>query len=147
MAQPARDPDMIAFGIIASSGDARSQAFLALQAAQDGKFEEAEELLKKAKASGARAHQEQTQLLFDEINGKPATISLLMVHAQDHLMTSMLAQELIEGMVESLKKQAETDSILRKEIASLQAALQKEADRPEETDTAQQESGRPEQRA
>lgn len=147
MAQPARDPDMIAFGIIASSGDARSQAFLALQAAQNGNFEEAEELLKKAKASGAKAHQEQTQLLFDEINGKPGTINLLMVHAQDHLMTSMLAQELIEGMVESLKKQADRNSALQQEIDALRAMVQKDAVQTEKSLAHNAGSDRPEQQA
>ena len=38
--------ELISFGIIANSGDARSFAFGALEAAKAGNFEEAEELLK-----------------------------------------------------------------------------------------------------
>ena len=34
-----------------------------------------------------------------EANGEKLDYSIIMVHAQDHLMTSMLAKELIEEMV------------------------------------------------
>lgn len=38
--------EMISFGIIANAGDARSFAFQALEAAKEGKFDEADELMK-----------------------------------------------------------------------------------------------------
>lgn len=38
------------------------------------------------------------------MNGNTSEMSLLLVHSQDHLMTSMLAQELIEEMIELYKK-------------------------------------------
>lgn len=89
----------VSFGIIASAGDARSYAFGALEAAKAGNFEEAEELLKKSDAAAVEAHHAQTDLLFNEVNGNKVPVDVLLVHAQDHLMTSMLAVELIKELI------------------------------------------------
>jgi len=92
-------PEMISFGIIANAGDARSFAFGALEAAKAGNFEEAEELLKKSNAAAVEAHHAQTELLVKEANGEKTPVDVLLVHAQDHLMTSMLAVELIKELI------------------------------------------------
>ena len=41
----------------------------------------------------------QTQLLSKEASGDHPVVDVMLVHAQDHLMTSMLAQELVEEIV------------------------------------------------
>lgn len=89
----------IAMTIIANSGDARSLAFGALECARKGEFDKAGELLKKSKEAAVIAHQAQTDLLIGEANGIKNEINVLLIHSQDHLMTSMLAQELIEEMI------------------------------------------------
>ena len=99
--------DMISFGIIANSGDARSFAFQALRAAREGRLEEADELMKKADEASAKAHKSQTDLLFSEMNGEKKPIDLLMVHSQDHLMTAMLAMDLIREMIELYRSRHE----------------------------------------
>jgi len=91
--------EMISFGIIANAGDARSYAFGALEAAKAGNFEEAEELLKKSNDAAVEAHHMQTELLVNEANGQKTPVDVLLVHAQDHLMTSMLAVELIKELI------------------------------------------------
>ncbi len=91
--------DLVSMTIIANSGDARSFAFQALEEAKDGKHDEANELLKKAEESAHLAHKAQTELLFAEANGKKNDINVLLIHSQDHLMTSMLAIELIREIV------------------------------------------------
>lgn len=91
--------DLISFNIIANSGDARSFAFGALEAAKAGNFEEADELLKKSEEAATIAHKAQTELLFKEANGVKNEVNVLLVHSQDHLMTSMLAQELIKEII------------------------------------------------
>ncbi len=93
----------ISFGIIANAGDARSFAFEALAAAKEGKFDEAEELMQKSKDASTLAHKSQTDLLFAAMNGNAPDVDILLVHAQDHLMTSMLAQELIAELIELYK--------------------------------------------
>lgn len=96
--------EMISFGIIANAGDARSFAFAALEEAKAGNFEEAEKLLKKSDEAATLAHKAQTELLFKEAQGDKTPVDVLLVHAQDHLMTSMLAVELIREMINLYKK-------------------------------------------
>jgi len=96
-------PEMVSFGIIAHAGDARSYAFGALAAAKAGNFEEAAELLKLSDAAAVEAHHMQTDLLIGEANGNKTPVDVLLVHAQDHLMTSMLAVELVKELIELYK--------------------------------------------
>lgn len=85
--------------IIANSGDARSYAFRALEQAKEGNFKEAEEMLAKSQESANLAHKAQTELLVKEANGEKQEINVLLIHSQDHLMTSMLAVELINEII------------------------------------------------
>ena len=55
--------------------------------------------MKQAELSSIKAHQAQTDLLVKEANGENVTLNVLLIHAQDHLMTSMLALELIQEMI------------------------------------------------
>ena len=97
--------DMVSMTLIANSGDARSMAFGALEAAKAGNFEEADELMKKSEEAATLAHKAQTDLLFKEANGDHTEVNVLLVHAQDHLMTSMLATELIKEIILLYKKE------------------------------------------
>lgn len=91
--------EQVSMELIANSGDARSYAFQALNEAKKGNYEIAEQLLKQSEESSVKAHQAQTDLLFSEANGEKTEINVLLIHAQDHLMTSMLAQELIKEII------------------------------------------------
>ncbi|WP_261835624.1 PTS N,N'-diacetylchitobiose transporter subunit IIA [Vibrio ishigakensis] len=93
-------------GIIINAGESRSLCYEALRQAKQGQFEEAESLIKEAQEAANRAHLVQTQLIeADEGTGK-TKMTLIMVHAQDHLMTSMLAKELVVEMIELHKRVA-----------------------------------------
>lgn len=89
----------VAMQIIAYSGDGRSLAFRAMDAAEKRDFEQAHELLKQSNEAISKAHDVQTDLLVAEANGKQTPFSILLIHSQDHFMTSMLANELITRMV------------------------------------------------
>jgi cellobiose PTS system EIIA component len=52
----------------------------------------------------AVAHQLQTKLIQAELNGALKEKTLLLIHAQDHLMTAMSEQKLIERMIRIIKK-------------------------------------------
>ncbi|SEG68557.1 PTS N,N'-diacetylchitobiose transporter subunit IIA [Vibrio hangzhouensis] len=91
-------------GIIINAGQSRSLCYEALRHAKNGEFEEAEGLMKEAQEFANQAHLVQTQLIeADEGTGK-MKMTLVMVHAQDHLMTSMLAKELVAEMIELHKR-------------------------------------------
>ena len=91
--------DLMSMTIIANSGDARSFAFQALESVKAGKLEEAEELLKKSDDAVNLAQKAQTDLLVKEASGEKQDINILLIHSQDHLMTSMLANELIKEII------------------------------------------------
>lgn len=90
--------------LIINSGESRSCAMQALYAAKAGKWDEVDKLLKESTAASKLAHVVQTSLIgLDEGTGK-VPVNLIMVHAQDHIMTSMLARELIEELIEVHRK-------------------------------------------
>lgn len=83
----------IAFELILHAGNSRSQSILAVREAEDGNFEKAEEHLKEAENELRLAHDIQTDLLQKEAEGDTHEISILMIHAQDHLAMAMSQKE------------------------------------------------------
>ena len=92
------------FELIAYGGNARSLAYEALEAAENYDFNKADELLKQSQEELSHAHKTQTALIQRELNGKTIEKSLLLIHAQDHLMTAISEQKLIEHMIKLIKK-------------------------------------------
>lgn len=95
------------FTIISCAGQARSLCFSALQAARQGDFTAAEEALARAQAELLKTHQVHTDMIQREAAGEPQAVSLLLMHAEDHLMTSLFAKDLMVELVAMLKEQAE----------------------------------------
>lgn len=93
------DMETIAMQIIASAGDGKALAFEALEEAKAGNFEKARTFLKESEQASLGAHKAQTGLLVQEANGKKADIDVLLIHSQDHLMTGIIAFELIREMI------------------------------------------------
>ena len=90
--------------LIINAGSAKSLAMEALKAAKDGNWKGADDLLSESSAAAKKAHDVQTQLIgLDQGEGK-VPVNLIMVHAQDHIMTSMLARELIEELIDIHRK-------------------------------------------
>ncbi|MFA6075171.1 MAG: PTS lactose/cellobiose transporter subunit IIA [Negativicutes bacterium] len=102
--------EMVIFQLITFGGSARSDVFEAYAAAKAGKFEDAQALVKSAGEALLEAHKVQTDLIQQEAAGNNMTVKLLMVHAQDHLMTSILAKDLIENMIDMQKQIQELQS-------------------------------------
>lgn len=92
------------FEIIIHGGNARGMAYEALEKARVGDYDEVERLLAECKAEMTLAHNTQTKLVQDEIRGDEIKISLLLIHAQDQLMTAMAEQTLILQMIEMQKE-------------------------------------------
>ncbi|XUB51482.1 PTS system lactose/cellobiose-specific IIA component [Enterococcus sp. DIV1089c] len=53
-----------------------------------------------AKESLVQAHHSQTQMLTQEAQGNHVQVTLLTVHSQDHLMTSIAFTDLAEELIE-----------------------------------------------
>lgn len=99
----------ISFKLIASAGDARSLAFSALSQAKQGEFEAARSLMDQSKEAALKAHHVQTELLTREASGDHLPVDVLLVHAQDHLMCAMLAQELVQELICVYEQKAACD--------------------------------------
>lgn len=61
--------------------------------------EKAHEKLTEAEKSLVKAHHSQTELLTNEAQGEKTDFSLLLVHSQDHLMTSITFNDLAKEFV------------------------------------------------
>ncbi|MBU5592546.1 PTS lactose/cellobiose transporter subunit IIA [Clostridium sp. MSJ-4] len=92
------------FEIIAHTGEARGYVFDALKSAKEGDFEKAKELMEKSEEESRIAHNVQTKLIQEEINGEGVQINMLLVHAQDQIMTAMSEQYLVAQMIELYKE-------------------------------------------
>ena len=101
--------ETIIFQIILHGGNGKSSAMEAIAAAKIGNFEEAREKMAEANSALNEAHKIQTSLIQGEVRGEKTEVSLLMVHAQDHLMNAItlkdLASEFVD-MYETFKTEA-----------------------------------------
>lgn len=89
----------ICFEIISNVGEARSNYIEAIQLAKEGKIDEAKALVKEGNACFARGHASHAELLTKEAAGEALEAGLIMIHAEDQLMSaetfSILAEEFI----------------------------------------------------
>jgi len=93
----------VIMSIILNAGDARAKSLMALRSARLGDFAQAEEHLKKASESMVLAHEVQTELIRKELAGEEQELTLLMIHAQDHLMTAMAIKDMVCELVDYAK--------------------------------------------
>ena len=98
------DIEMIAMTLIGHAGETKSLAFQAIDEAKKGNFVEAEIFLKKSTEEMLKAHELQTNLIVKEADGEKMEVGLIMVHAQDHLMTAILFKELAKEFIEVYKR-------------------------------------------
>lgn len=89
----------LAMLIIANAGAARGAAFEALGLSKEKKFEEAAQTLQAAREYSDVSHDAHSSLLKMDAKGEVEQVDLLLCHAQDHLMSSVLAMELIAEIV------------------------------------------------
>ncbi len=94
------DLELIAFKIISGVGSARSSYIEAIQAAKAGDYDRAEKLIAEGDESFVEGHDAHAGLLTKEAEGtQGSTVSLLILHAEDQLMSAegfkIIAQEFI----------------------------------------------------
>ncbi len=86
--------EMIVFGLITASGSAKSHCMEAIQFAKTGDIEAARQAITQAEEDLKEAHRSQTALIQGEARGEKVEVSILLVHAQDHLMNAILMKDL-----------------------------------------------------
>ncbi|SES95642.1 PTS lactose/cellobiose transporter subunit IIA [Anaerobranca gottschalkii] len=96
--------EKVIFEIILHAGNARAEAYEALKWAEQGEFDKSKEHMRKSDVEIGIAHKAQTDMIQKEVAGEKIDISLLFVHAQDHLMTAIAEKTLIENLVKMHEK-------------------------------------------
>lgn len=96
----AAELEMTMIEIVAFSGDARTKLLGAVKKAKDHDFAGAQALVDEAQELLNDAHKTQTDLLTAEARGEVTTPTVLLVHAQDHLMTTMLLRDVIDALLD-----------------------------------------------
>lgn len=104
MEQKSVTTEDIVMELVVNSGMARSMAMAAIDEAGNGNTESAREQLKDAKEQVSKAHAFQTNLISQEAGGSHQEMTLIMVHGQDHLMTSMVVIDLAEKFINLYEK-------------------------------------------
>lgn len=84
----------ISFSIISFAGDAKSLSMEAIKKAKKGHIEEAMNMVEKAKEQIVKAHDVQMKLIQNEVSGNKTELSILLIHAQDHLMNAVTFRDL-----------------------------------------------------
>ncbi|APB38365.1 MAG: PTS lactose/cellobiose transporter subunit IIA [Heyndrickxia faecalis] len=99
----------ISFQIILNGGNARSLAAESINHAKAGEFKLAEQKIEEANEAMTIAHRFQTDLIKGEASGEKFEISILLIHAQDHLMNAMTVIDLAKEIIELYKKTNELE--------------------------------------
>ena len=92
--------ELVAFQIISAVGTARSCYIEAIQAAKSGDYEDAQKLIAEGDEAFVEGHDAHAGLLQQEAAGTGSVVNLLILHAEDQLMSAegfkTIAQEFIE---------------------------------------------------
>lgn len=91
--------------IILHAGDAKSLMYEALQNARNGAFEQTESKMNQASLELLKAHKFQTKFIHEDAKFNLERLPVLLIHAQDHLMTVMAEKNLIKELIMMYRKQ------------------------------------------
>lgn len=96
--------ELICFQIIAGVGAAKSNFIEAMSAARKGEYEKAEQLIADGEKEFIPAHQAHGELIMKEANGEKNELSLLLLHAEDQLMSAETLKVVALEMIEMCKE-------------------------------------------
>ena len=92
--------ELISFQIISAVGTARSMYIEAIAKAKEGLFEEARAMIAEGQEVFTQGHHAHAELIQKEANGEKTEFALLLMHAEDQLMSAeafgILANEFID---------------------------------------------------
>ncbi len=96
--------EMICFQIISNVGAARSSYIEAIQKAKQGDFEGALECVEAGQKQFLVGHEAHFELIQREAKGENVGGSLILVHAEDQLMSAEQFKIIAEEMIESYRR-------------------------------------------
>ena len=96
--------ELICFEMIASNGSARSYFIEAIGEAKEGDFEAAEKLMEEGENMLTQGHHEHAKLLTQEASGEKVPVDLLLLHAEDQMMSAETFRIMANEMIEIYKR-------------------------------------------
>ncbi len=95
--------EQVSFQLILHSGNARSKIIHSLRVYREGNMEEAEKLIAEAEQDLSVAHDIHFQMVQKEAQGQKTEFGLLLIHSEDHLMSTLTMKELVKELLEIFK--------------------------------------------
>ncbi len=96
--------ELACFNIITHVGTARSNYIGAIQLAKEGKFQEAEDLIAAGEKEFVEGHHAHADMLTKEANGELGNAGVLLIHAEDQLMSAEAFKIIAEEFIDLYKK-------------------------------------------
>lgn len=96
--------ELICFQIISNVGGARSCFIEAIQQAKAGEFDEAQKTMEEGEKFFTEGHHAHAQLIQQEASGEMKEISLLLIHAEDQMMSAEAFKILANEFIDVYKK-------------------------------------------
>lgn len=96
--------ELVCFKMISNLGGARSAFMEAIQKAKNGEFDTARSLIEQGEELRQKGHDIHFELLTKESAGEEVPFALLLIHAEDQLMSVELLKVLAEEMIEVYQK-------------------------------------------
>ena len=103
------DLELICFQIISHAGTAKSNYIEAMAKAKDGDFKKASELINEGIEEYRLAHKAHSSLITEEASGNKVEVGLLLMHAEDQLITTEVIRIVAEENIQLLKEIREID--------------------------------------
>ncbi|MEI4771973.1 PTS lactose/cellobiose transporter subunit IIA [Psychrobacillus sp. FJAT-51614] len=96
--------ELVCFQIISTVGTAKSMYLEAIQEAKKGEFEKAVSLIEEGNKVYAEGHHIHVKLIQQEAVGEKTEIDLLLLHAEDQMMSTETVKIMAEEFIEVYKK-------------------------------------------
>lgn len=95
--------ELVAFEIISNVGMAKSLAMEAIREARNGNYDEAEKKIEEAKGFLLVGHHAHSGLIHKEANGEKLEFSLIIMHAEDQLISAETIKDIAIELIEMSK--------------------------------------------
>lgn len=94
----------VAFQLIGNAGEAYDHFYKAIECSKKDDFKGAESELTEGNKKLTSAHKAQTELLTAEANQEDIAFSIILIHAQDHLMGTIMFERIAKEFIDLYKE-------------------------------------------
>ncbi len=101
--------ELLCFQIISAAGTSKSDFIEAVQEVKKGNFDKAEMLWKDGEQQYIKGHEVHAALLTSEANGNTVSGSVLMMHAEDQLMSAEVFQIIAKDFIDTYRRMIELE--------------------------------------